>query len=347
MIFTCMKIFTLGGVDASLKVSTFSFSKSISKNSRNVEVCFVGDILLDRGVRKKLNEKGYDYPYLKVKKILNEADVTFGNLENPITNRGTAVYKRRDLIFRGDNQNAKFLKEAGFDILNLTNNHAMDYRSTGIDDTINHLKKVDIKPLGVVKPSQKIKPLMIQKKGVHLGFLGYSIFPPEGYIYSRDRADILRVDNNAFGNEIKRAKKACDFLVVSFHWGKEYEVFPSDHQKEMAHKAIDCGADLVIGHHPHVLQGVEKYKDKLIFYSLGNFIFDRQIQNGVDETVIVDLYINKNGYKEIRCIPIRIIDCQPNLAEGKDAEYILKRLQTYSDGLIDAIEIKNGFGYIY
>ncbi|MCT4607419.1 MAG: CapA family protein [Marinisporobacter sp.] len=313
---------------------------------REVELVFVGDILLDRGVRKVLNEKGYDYPYRNVEKILRKGDNTFGNLESPITQRGVAAYKRRDLIFRGDIENAKALKEAGFHILNLANNHTMDYKSIGITDTIKHLEKVNIKSLGVIDPHKANKMIIMKRKGIRFGYLGYSVFPPEGYIYSKERMDISRVNMKKIGDTIKKAKEGCDYLILSFHWGNEYEFYPSEVQKNLAHIAIDQGADLVIGHHPHVLQGVEKYKDKLIFYSLGNFVFDRQRNKGTDETIIVNIKIENNQCKEVTLTPIRIKECQPHIAKGKDGEYILERLKMYSQGLIDEIEIRNGLGYI-
>ncbi|QZY53583.1 CapA family protein [Crassaminicella profunda] len=311
-----------------------------------VHLIFVGDILLDRGVRKVLNEKGYNYPYMDVKDILKKGDISFGNLENPITQRGVPAYKRKDLIFRGDIKNTKALKEAGFDILNLANNHAMDYKSIGIMDTIDLLEKEKIKPLGFSDPRKTENIVVMKRKGIRFGYLGYSIFPPEGYIYSKEREDILRVNMKTIGETIRKAKKMCDYLIISFHWGNEYEFYPSDYQKNLAHIAIDQGANLVIGHHSHVLQGVERYKNKLIFYSLGNFIFDRQMNKGTDETIMVDVTVEKDQCKGVRLIPIKIKNCQPNIAKEKNGEYILKRLKMYSRGLIDEIEIRNGLGYI-
>ncbi|MCT4619964.1 MAG: CapA family protein [Marinisporobacter sp.] len=315
-------------------------------DKRQVNLVFVGDILLDRGVRKIVDERGYDYPYRNIKDILRKGDNTFGNLESPITQRGIPVYKRRDLIFRGDIENTKALKEAGFHILNLANNHTMDYRSIGIADTMKHLEKANIKSLGVIDPHRKNKMVIMKRKGIRFGYLGYSVFPPEGYIYSKERMDISRADMKTIGDTIRKAKEGCDYLILSFHWGNEYEFYPSEVQKNLAHTAIDQGADLVIGHHPHVLQGLEQYKEKFIFYSLGNFIFDKQRNKGTDETIIVNAKIENNKCKEITLIPIRIKDCQPCIAKGKDGEYILKRLKMYSQGLIDEIEIRNGLGYI-
>jgi gamma-polyglutamate biosynthesis protein CapA len=179
-----------------------------------------------------------------------------------------------------------------------------------------------------------------------IGFLGYSAFPPEGYFYFEDRPGIAHVDSERLGNEICNARKHCDFLIVSFHWGKEFEFFASESQKKLARLAIDNGADTVVGHHPHVLQGVEMYKGKFIAYCLGNFIFDRQIPEGTDETVIVNLLLSKEGIRQIVLVPVRIADSRPEPARAEDAQYILDRLRLYSEGMNGRMEVKGGRGYL-
>jgi poly-gamma-glutamate synthesis protein (capsule biosynthesis protein) len=313
--------------------------------SREIILCAVGDILLDRGVGDRIDDD-YDYPYRKVKHVFEGADITFGNLECPITTEGTPALKKSILLFKANPESTPAIKEAGFDILNLANNHTMDYDTKGIINTMNILKDFNIDFIGAGHNyNEGRKPFYIKKNGCKVGFLGYSVFPPEGYISFIDRPDVAKVDFDTLGDEIKSAKKNCDFLIVSFHWGKEYEFYPGSMQKDIAHTVIDSGGDLVLGHHPHVLQGVERYKEGLIFYSLGNFIFDRQIPNGTDETIIVKLKI-KDERAEAQLIPIRIKNCQPCVAHKSDAEYILKRLKLYSEGMNTNIDINHGIGYI-
>lgn len=314
--------------------------------SNEIVLCAVGDILLDRGVRKEI--KGdYDYPYKKVKNILNEADITIGNLESPITDGGTPVLKRPIIIFKADPENSQAIKEAGFDILSLANNHTMDYGTQGMINTINILKNNNIDFIGAgLNYEDARKPLYVEKRNCKIGFLGYSIFPPEGYITFSDRPDVAKVDPKSLEDEIKSAKEKCDFLIVSLHWGKEYEFYRGKMQKELAYTIIDSGGDLIIGHHPHVLQGVERYKNGIIFYSLGNFVFDRQIQNGTDETIIVNFKIKNKRLDEIEIIPAKIRNCQPERVYDKEANYILNRLKMYSDGMNIEIDIKDGKGYI-
>lgn len=311
-----------------------------------ITLCAVGDILLDRGVAQKIQDQ-YDYPYKKVRKVLKKADITLGNLECPITAGGTPALKRPIITFKANPENVLAIKKAGFDVLNLANNHTMDYGTEGMVNTMNILRDAGINFIGAGSNYKEArKPLYIQDKGCKIGFLGYSVFPPEGYISLRDRPDVAKVDVEALEDEVKSAKKNCDFLIVSFHWGKEYEFYAGKMQKNLAHTAIDSGGDIIIGHHPHVLQGVEEYEGRLIFYSLGNFVFDRQLQNGTDETVIANFKIRDKKLEGVQIIPVRIRNCQPYVAGGREADYILERLKMYSDGMNTKIHIRDGVGYI-
>lgn len=312
----------------------------LTANTKDVTLTLTGDILLDRGVEAYLVREGTGYPYEKVKHILKKSDIVFGNLECPPTDRGIPVLKSRNLIFRADPSNAEALASAGFNVLNLANNHSMDYGHEGIWDTIKALEDAGIRTVGAGQNSDKARcPLYIKTKDLEIGFLGYSAFPREGYFYFPDRPDIAYIDASAISNEIKSADINCDILVVSFHWGKEFDFYPLKQQKQLARLAVDSGADIVAGHHPHVLQGIEEYGGRYIFYSLGNFVFDRQIPSGTDETVIVSLKINKKGIKKMELIPVRITNCQPEPVSSEDARHILKRLQLYSPQLLKDIVI--------
>lgn len=315
--------------------------------TKPVHIIASGDILLDRGVSEYLENSGYDYPYDDIKEEIIKGDIAIANLECPLTDSGNAVLKRPELIFKGSRLNAAALKRAGFDILNLANNHTMDQGREGLTDTIKLLESSDIRTLGAgMTRSEARKPVFIKKGRIGVGFLGYCDFPPEGYMYDEDKADVARADMKSLGEEVKAARENCDFLVVSFHWGKEFDCYPGDRQREMAHAAIENGADLIIGHHPHVLQGVEEYKGKLIFYSLGNFVFDRQLPKGTDESVIIDIAVDSGGWKEFRIVPVRIEDCRPVIAKGQSAELILDKYKAYSKDYGAKIYIEDGIGCI-
>lgn len=312
-------------------------------NTKPVHILAGGDILLDRGVDKYLEEKGFDHPYTGIKNEIKKSDIAFANLECPLTGRGKPALKRPELIFKGSTGNASALKAAGFDILNLANNHIMDQGREGLQDTIELLESGGIRALGAgYTRSEARKPVFIEKGSTRIGFLGYNDFPPEGYMIDEDKADVARPDMKTLGEEVKAARQQCDFLVVSFHWGKEFDSYPGERQREMAHAAIDSGAGIILGHHPHVLQGVEEYKGRLIFYSLGNFVFDRQLHEGTDEAVMVDMTVEDGECKEVRIIPVRIEECRPIIVRGQEAETILGRYRDLSEGYGAELE-RNGF----
>lgn len=297
----------------------------------SAEIALVGDILLDRGVGRVIFDQGLDYPWLKLGNILSGADITFGNLECPLTRRTGGIMKNRNLIFKGKPENASALKRAGFDLLNLANNHTMDYGSGGLEDTLGTLKETGIAAVGGgMNAEEAAEPVFFKKAGMTIGFLGLSAFPPEGYFFSDEKPDVARADDARTAAAIADAKKQCDFLIVSFHWGKEFDHYPDSGQKTMAHSAVDHGADLVVGHHPHVLQGMEEYGGRLIFYSLGNFVFDRQIPEGTDETVVLTVSVADGRLKKAEMTPVKISECQPCPAAGKDAEHILDRMRLFS-----------------
>ncbi len=302
--------------------------------SEGVTVSIVGDVMLDRGVARVMDERGYDYPYENVSEIFQYDDITLGNVECPITSSENPVLKKRVIVFRAESKNAKELKKAGFEVLNLANNHSMDQRSEGLRDTIALLNANGISTVGAGENREEArKPIFKNANGVKIGILGYTVFPPEGFICSGDDYDAARIYLKSLSDEVSRAKKECDFLIVTMHWGNEYENYPSEMQRDLAHMMVESGADLIAGHHPHVLQGVEKYMDKYIFYSLGNFIFDRQIPNGTDISAIIQIDISKRGCENIDIIPVKIERSQPKPACDIEKDYIFERLILYSQGM--------------
>lgn len=315
-------------------------------SSKNIRISICGDILLDRGVKTQIKSNGVNYPYQGVRNILKKSDAVIGNLECPITQKSSPVFKDKKLVFRADVPNAAALKAAGFSILCLANNHSMDQNSEGLMDTMKNLNTVGIMTVGAgLNREDANKPLFFNLSGSTIGILSFSHFPAEGYFFFENKPDVAHVNENIEKN-VREAKSKCDFLIVTLHWGKEFNNFPSEHQIELAHSLIDNGADVIAGHHPHVLQGIEKYKDKLIFYSLGNFVFDKQIFKGTDETVIFNLTLNKNLLKQAEIIPIRIIKAQPQKLVGKDAEELISKLQKYSRDMGTEITFEKDSWYV-
>ncbi|HAA26246.1 MAG TPA: hypothetical protein DCE11_09075 [Ruminiclostridium sp.] len=286
------------------------------RKRQTVILYFTGDILLDRGVMTYMKQYGYDYPFIKVKDLFKDGDIVCGNLEGPLTEGGIPSQKDPRYIFRFPPPVAQNLKDAGFNLMNLANNHTTDHGAKGLTDTMNTLNEYGIAWFGAGKTAKEAaSPVFVNISGTVIGFLGYSAFPPEGYFHTQEKPNISMIDESSLRESVINAREKCDFLVVSFHWGREYEPYPDDSQKKTARIAIDSGADIVIGHHPHVYQGIEEYNGKFIFYSLGNFIFDRQIPPDTDKGAVIKLYIQKGRLKKWDMLPVKIKECQPEILE--------------------------------
>jgi hypothetical protein len=285
----------------------------------SIELTFAGDIMLSRGLDKYLNEKGYDYPYENVKDIFLSDDLTIVNLECPITSYGRGANKAKRFVFKANSENAFAMKRAGIDLCDLANNHTMDYRSEGLGDTMDVLTKAGIAYVGAGENASSNMSYIFEKNGYKVGILAYSLFPPEGMVYNENNPNInyLSEFEDLKSERVKTDLKKlnADFKIVYFHWGVEYEPFARDMQKKLARDTIDGGADFVVGTHPHVIQGSEVYNGKYIYYSIGNCVFDKQIQKGTDEGMLLRVNIGKNKSVNIKEQRFKIKKGRPELVE--------------------------------
>lgn len=285
----------------------------------SIELTFAGDIMLSRGLDKYLNEKGYDYPYENVKDIFLSDDLTIVNLECPITSYGRGANKAKRFVFKANSENAFAMKRAGIDLCDLANNHTMDYRSEGLGDTMDVLTKAEIAYVGAGENASSNMSYIFEKNGYKVGILAYSLFPPEGMVYNENNPNINYLSefedlkSERVKTDLKKLK--ADFKIVYFHWGVEYEPFARDMQKKLARDTIDGGADFVVGTHPHVIQGSEVYNGKYIYYSIGNCVFDKQIQKGTDEGMLLRVNIGKNKSVNIKEQRFKIKKGRPELVE--------------------------------
>lgn len=303
--------------------------KKLPQANKVVSLVAVGDISYSRGVERIIKrENNISYPFLKIQDYLRNADLVFGNLETPITS-GPEIFDF-EIIFRSNPGTEEALKQAGFSILSLANNHTPDFGEKGLKDTFNYLNNAGIKYVGAGGNNQEAnQPIYIEKNGIKFAFLAYNDIDvvPSFYEASDNRAGTAFMRIDKMTEVVKEAKQKSDFVIISMHSGNEYTDKPNDSQVNFAHAAIDAGADLVIGHHPHVVQTLEKYKGKFIFYSLGNFIFDQPFREETKQGLIVKIYFTKDKIKEISFLPVVMENlAQPRMADNVEAEKILKRL---------------------
>ncbi len=292
-----------------------------------IEIILAGDIMLDRGVEYMINKYGgptddgypdFKFPFLKIADEFKNADIVFGNLEGPISDKGTKVGSIYS--FRANPAAIEGLSFAGFNVLSLANNHAFDYGRQALEDTFLRLKTAGINYIGAgFNASEAGASIVKTVKGTKIGFLAYTNLGSPYWQATENNSGINWIDNSLLESvkqNITEAKKLVDVLIVSLHAGEEYKNEPEPSQIDFAKMVIDAGADVVVGSHPHVVQPSERSGDGYIFYSLGNFIFDQSFSTETMQGEIVKIKIQNKKIKE--AIPVNIkIDqnFQPEIME--------------------------------
>lgn len=288
-----------------------------------INLAFVGDIMVDWSVKEAIKANGPGYPFEQVKEDIIKADLAIGNLETAVTRGGAAEDKQ--YTFRSDPESLKGLKDAGFDILSLANNHTLDYGEEGLLDTMEYMKKYNLAYMGAGKNDDEAFAAVEKTiKGKTIKFLGFSQVLPTVSWYSGENKPGIA---NAYQQEkvietIKKEKKDVDFVFVYIHWGAEKVDWPSDKQRAFAKNMIDAGADGIIGGHAHVLQGFEYYKGKPIAYSLGNFLFPDYVSGRSAETGVLNLILQGAEIK----MDFKPYYIQSNQIVKKDQNYIDQQL---------------------
>jgi poly-gamma-glutamate capsule biosynthesis protein CapA/YwtB (metallophosphatase superfamily) len=293
----------------------------------------VGDIMLAGSGERTFKARGYDYPFAATSGILQQGDFVIGNLESPIALSGAEFTKKR-FRFKVNPKAALALKNAGFTNLSLANNHILDFGAEGLRQTLEILDSNDITHSGAGSDL-----LMARKagtnfvKGLKIASLSYSLTFPEEFFAGAKRAGTAPGYSPLFTTDIKQAKKNADCVIVSFHWGEEGLDTPKPYQIAAAHKAVEAGADIVIGHHPHVLQGIEHYKNGVIFYSLGNFLFGSMSRSS-DRSMIARITFD-SGIKGVEIIPLNVLNSevgfQSKPLSGIRAEKVARTVDSLSE----------------
>ncbi|HRY60217.1 MAG TPA: CapA family protein [Patescibacteria group bacterium] len=303
-----------------LIISTVFYSSALAvvPMADNLKLTFVGDILLARHPGYIMRDTGnINYPFQFVTDELSKADITFGNMEGAFTGNvvtgNVSSGKGRWFCFRSPASFAPALKNAGFDIVTLANNHSMNGGKQGIVDTVNTLDKLKIRHVGAgVNKAQANKCEIIDYKGWKVGFLGRASIGTEGGAGVNSPG--IGVLNKEIFDAVKDCQTKAEIVVATFHWGNENQTVPTAIQKDYAHRLIDAGVDIVIGHHPHVLQPIEIYKGKTIAYSLGNFVFDNP-KKSWKTTMILTIEIDCEYNQHVTKIPVEIQKFQPRIMD--------------------------------
>ena len=307
--------------------------ETLEVQETTITISAAGDCTLgtDEGFNYKRSFKGkYDavqdpaYFFQNVQPVFAQDDLTIVNMEGTLTEETTREPKQ--FAFKGDAEYAKILTAGAVETANLANNHSFDYGKKSYEDTITALEAEGISSFGYERTA------VMDIKGVKVGLAG---------VY--ELAEHIDCKQDLLDNIASLKEQGAQIIIVSFHWGQEKENVPNDVQVELAHTAIDNGADLVLGHHPHVLQGIEEYKGKNIVYSLGNFCFGgNSAPSDMDTMIFQQTFTVKDGKLQednvTNILPCKISSAyeegynnyQPILAEGEQKEKIFERLSEYS-----------------
>jgi len=311
--------FSTSSLSADLSAETLVEAETSTKadTSSTLVLITTGDVIPARSVNYKMTKyNDFTHPFIKTADFLKNADITLINLEAPlikdcsITNEG--------MVFCGNQRFIEGLKFADIDVVNLANNHALNYGIEGLQQTTDLLENNHILISGFPPNNMTIKQFNPAPgsagQAISLGFLGWNL------LEQFNKEEILTT--------IRQAKTKTDLLIVSLHWGEEYSSCPAKWQISLAHQIIDNGADLIVGNHPHWIQPTEIYNDKLIIYSHGNFIFDQEWSQETKIGIVAKhIFINKQ-YQSSQFSPVLISDYnQPAFLEGKEKETILKKLK--------------------
>lgn len=296
-----------------------------------IHLASVGDIMLDRGLGIVIQNGNLAYPFAKVAPLLQGADITVGNVESAMGDLGTPASK--SYPFRAPPVAAEALALGGFDVVSLANNHGMDYGPEALLQAIDLLQAQGVAPIGAgANFDAAHAPHLTHVNGLSLAFLGYVNVPVEAssafdtavWTATETTPGLAWGYPDVIAADVTAVRPQADLVIVVLHSGYEYIEEPSEQQMAAAHAAIDAGADLVIGHHAHILQGIEYYNDGVIVYGLGNFAFEI---DGPPETAVLNVWLDQDGVRSLELIPAIIQEGgAPRLAESWEAVPILRRV---------------------
>jgi poly-gamma-glutamate capsule biosynthesis protein CapA/YwtB (metallophosphatase superfamily)/outer membrane protein assembly factor BamB len=291
-----------------------------------IELVAVGDIMLSRTIEERMDLYGSSYPFWGTAELLRGADIAIGNLECPLSTQGQPISKR--FTFRAHPRHAAGLAWAGFDILSLANNHLLDFGREGFVETLETLRDNGLAFVGAGLTHQEAHhPLILEVKGRRVAFLAYAAMRWKGSYELPTNEEVAFAELTSIREDVRQAKEQADLVVVIMHLGTEYQGYPDEEQLAVSQAAIESGACLVIGHHPHVVQGTVSYGGGFIAYSLGNFVFDIDVVEQARQGAVLRILLGDDGVEAAELIPVHIVeDVQPRFLANDDGQPIMERV---------------------
>ncbi len=300
---------------------SLAFSTLSTQDVGLVELVAVGDVLLCRTVEERMNQYGVEFPFAVTGELLRSADIVLGNLECPLSTRGEPIDKR--FLFRAHPRNLVALSWAGVDIVSLANNHLLDFGGEAMNDTLEGLRDSEILYVGAgLSEEEAHRPVIMEVRGVKIAFLAYAAIRWKGSLEVPTETRVAFAEIDRVREDVRKAKEQADLVVVIMHLGTEYQSQSDAEQLAVSQAAVEAGATLVIGHHPHLVQKTTSYLEGFIAYSLGDFVFDMPWE---EEGAILRAFLTADGLERVEVIPVEIVDgVQPRPLldeEGKPVIY--------------------------
>ncbi len=314
-----------------------------------ITVAAVGDLMMSSWIIDVVAENGVDFPFDSTRHFIAPMDVAIANLEAPLTANGER-FEDKKYTFKVPPNFINGIANAGFDVVTMANNHIVDFGCEGILDSFAALEGAGLYHCGAGRNrDEACAPTIVDVHGVRVAFIGFSMTYPDDFWATAVRCGTCYPTEELLFEVIRQAEEQADLTVVSFHWGAEKYTTPRDYQKKFGRLAIDFGADLVLGHHPHVLQGLELYQGKLIAYSLGNYVF-ASYSNTARSSMVVQAQIDQTGLLFAKIIPLNVhnhsTNFQPVALRGQSRQNVLDELNELSLPLNQGRTIINKDGLI-
>ncbi|MDA8218194.1 MAG: CapA family protein [Dehalococcoidales bacterium] len=306
-----------------------------------ITMALAGDVMLGRLVNDALDLGGPRYPWGDTLPLLRQADLTLINLECVIASRGRPWIRTPKVFhFRASPVGIAVLQAAGVDYVSLANNHVLDYEEEALLEMLDRLDAAGIARAGAGHNlAEASAPAVLEASGVRIGVLSFTDNEPV-WLASETRPGInylpALADERYFGRVrqgiAEARRRGADLVVLSNHWGPNMRVRPTPEFRRFAHAAVDAGVDIYVGHSAHVLQGVEIYGGKPIFYDAGDFVDDYAVEPQLrnDLSALFLLTVGRQGVERIEAVPTAIDFCQVNLAAGPEFDWVAERLRLLS-----------------
>ncbi len=327
----------------------FHLQGRVIRKPKTFRILVGGDVMFDWGLREVMQKKGFFAPVEKLLPLFEEVDFRMVNLETPVASSNIHIDKTKAYVFNAKQEELKVLNYLYVDLVFLANNHSMDYGKKGLQETLENLQKSKINFIGAGNNLEEAKrPYVL--KSEHGNFYLYSRSAiGESRLFANDKKPGAAFFYPKELVEIASTKKNEDIYIASLHWGVEYNPEPTSTQINQAYALIDAGFKIVVGHHPHIPQGIEKYKDGIIVYSLGNFIFGSR-NPYITHNILTIFHFQESKLLQCEVIPVfgKFQKSEHIIypLTGKEAEEFLLEISVLSEKLGTKLEIENGKGYI-